>query len=197
MNQDVMREKLSALLDEELTELELRQVLRDSSDETLDELSRWQLTRDALKGAPIARVPQDFAAQVSAAIAEEEPHKKQWWSGVARTLVAASVAAATVTVGWQFWQPAEEASSPIVSSVTEKNVRASGDTSGVNTELAAAQPLTNIQAGINTSATQYGPLLRQRMGLVNAPEAVEKESQGQQPQIHLINVGEPADNTEE
>src|SRR5699024_9380829 len=113
MKQKLNQERLSALLDNELTEFELRQVLRDSSDDELQVLSRWQLAQDALASKPAAIAPEGFAVQVQAAIGQiPQRGKPQWWSGIAKTMVAASVAAATVTVGWQFWQVEEASVAP-------------------------------------------------------------------------------------
>ncbi|MCH8543467.1 MAG: sigma-E factor negative regulatory protein [Alcanivorax sp.] len=96
-------EILSGLLDGETSELETRRILRDLDDTGAASWQRWQLAADVARGQKVAPVPVDFNARLSAALAEQGPAKGSWLGGVARAAVAASVAAATVTVGWQYW----------------------------------------------------------------------------------------------
>lgn len=123
MSQELSREQLSALLDEELTEFEVRQLLRRTTmtgftGQEYREFARWQLVKDVLKGQPVAAVPAEFSAQLAQAISNEAREQKpQWWAGLAKVVVAASVAAATVTVGWEFWQAESGGmSAPVVAS---------------------------------------------------------------------------------
>jgi sigma-E factor negative regulatory protein RseA len=107
-------EALSALLDNETSELETRRLLRDMSDADAARLARWQLARDVMQHHAVAAVPDDFSRRLAAALAQETP-RRNWLLPVMRTAVAASVALATV-VGWQYWdtsasQPAAVASS--------------------------------------------------------------------------------------
>lgn len=95
-------EALSALLDNEVSELDARRLLRDMNDEDAERIARWQLARDLLQRHAVAPVPADFAARLGAAIATEQ-QPKHWAMPLARLAVAASVALATV-VGWQYWE---------------------------------------------------------------------------------------------
>lgn len=103
MNSEREREVLSALLDGETSELETRRMLRDLNQAGTAQWARWQLTSDILKGHDVAAVPAGFSARLSSALAEEKVRRTGWIGSVARAAVAASVAAATVTVGWQYW----------------------------------------------------------------------------------------------
>lgn len=106
-----LEESLSALVDGEITELELRRLLK-ADDEQYEVLradwARYQTTSAAVK-KDIPNVEfRDLSASISASIAEEPAHhfqkvvdKKSVWSGVGRFAVAASVAGAVV-LGVQF-----------------------------------------------------------------------------------------------
>lgn len=120
MNIEREREVLSSLLDGETSELETRRILRDLDDEGAAQWARWHLVGDILRHQEVAAVPADFNARLSAALAEEKGRRSGWLGGVARAAVAASVAAATVTVGWQYWggqgvgeQPAQVAATSV------------------------------------------------------------------------------------
>src|SRR5690606_27843973 len=97
------REVLSALLDGETSELETRRTLRDLDQAGTAQWARWQLASDILKGHDVTAVPAGFGSRLSAALAEEKVRRAGWIGSVARAAVAASAAAATVTVGWQYW----------------------------------------------------------------------------------------------
>jgi|SRR5690606_24157887 len=103
MNSKREREVLSALLDGETSELETRRMLRDLDQAGIAQWARWQLASDILKGHDVAAAPAGFGARLNAALAEEKVRRAGWIGSVARAAVAASVAAATVTVGWQYW----------------------------------------------------------------------------------------------
>ena len=111
-----LQESLSALLDGEVTELEVRRLLK-ADDVTYAEArnswSRYQMASSAAK-KDIPNVEyRDLSLSISAAIAEEAVHtgkvtvdkpkkaKTSIWSGMGRFAVAASVAGAVI-VGVQF-----------------------------------------------------------------------------------------------
>lgn len=185
MNQNVSREQLSALLDGELSEFELRQLLQQRLTSEYQELARWQLVKDVLKGQTVAAAPADFAGQIAQAVNQEKHDTKpQWWSGLAKSVVAASVAAATVTVGWQFWQadthtemgaPVVANAEPIKESPISQAVRRGASTELVG--LKAQQPQAEKREPIEFLA----PLLRDAEALTQ-PEAEEM------PRIHLIDI---------
>jgi sigma-E factor negative regulatory protein RseA len=111
-------EALSALLDNEVNELEARRLLRDISDHDVARLGRWQLARDVLKRHAVAPVPVDFSARIAAAL-NDEKQPRHWALPIARLTVAASVALATV-VGWQYWDSSAASSTPVVASSQQR-----------------------------------------------------------------------------
>jgi sigma-E factor negative regulatory protein RseA len=99
---------LSALMDDEAQELELRRLLRDL-DTRPEERQRWaryNLARAALRGEPILRAP-DFAASVRAALDGDAEMTASsvpgWRRAVASFAVAASVATIVVLGGQQMF----------------------------------------------------------------------------------------------
>ena len=92
MSREALQESLSAVMDNEADELELRRVLNAFDDaETRDTWSRYQVARAVMhKDLLIPRL--DIAAAVSAALADEAvPAKAAWVSASpAATLPAAS-----------------------------------------------------------------------------------------------------------
>lgn len=115
MTKGTQREVLSALLDDEASDLEARRAVRDMDATDQATLSRWQLARDIITGHQAAPVPEGFAARVSAQL---EPHRSTspWLARMGRVAVAASVAAATV-VGWQYYGAGSQ--SPAAPSMAE------------------------------------------------------------------------------
>lgn len=76
---DNLRESLSALMDNEATELELRRVLRQAKDEPdlLDQWQRYHLVRDVMHQQVGAPAPHSLLAGIREAISEEPlaPHE--------------------------------------------------------------------------------------------------------------------------
>ncbi len=104
---------LSALLDNEVSDLDARRLLRDMTDADAERLGRWQLARDVLQRHPVAAVPADFSARIAMALEQEQ--QRHWVLPLARLAVAASVALATV-VGWQYWDDSQLAGTSAVAS---------------------------------------------------------------------------------
>lgn len=103
MSREALKESLSAVMDNEADELELRRLLAASDDPQLRSTwSRYQLARAAMHKDLL--VPHlDIAAAVSAALADEalpEPVKavasRGSWRGLGRMAVAASVTVAVL-----------------------------------------------------------------------------------------------------
>ena len=104
MSREVLGESLSAVMDGEAEELELRRVLAAAGEdaEVRARWARYQLARDVMHRQAVS--PQlDLAAAVSAAIAAEEQAPQQaprarrgWAQQVGRVAVAASVALAVL-----------------------------------------------------------------------------------------------------
>jgi len=99
-------ESLSALVDDELSELELRRILKSSDEAALEKLGRYHLISNVLRKEVSLAQSIDVSAAVSASIASEETPKqaqpkKGLWANIGRVGIAASVAGALV-VGVQF-----------------------------------------------------------------------------------------------
>ena len=99
MSRDALQESLSAVMDNEADELELRRVLNAFDDtQTRDTWSRYQVARAVMhKDLLIPRL--DIASAVSAALAEEQVPAKVVrgpWRSIGRLAVAASVTVAVL-----------------------------------------------------------------------------------------------------
>jgi len=112
-------ESLSALMDGEATEIEIRRILKsngESKQSVDDRWMRYHIARDALKGELTLDTPIDMSASISAAIDAEpvfsgvsssdfskktKKEKTSFWPNLGKFAVAASVAGAVV-VGVQF-----------------------------------------------------------------------------------------------
>ena len=98
MSKDI-RESLSALMDGEASELEVRRLLRDGGDELDGLWARYHRQRSALHDEQ-EFAALDVSAAVRAALADESPHRQPVWYDWRKPLgglaVAASVAALVV-----------------------------------------------------------------------------------------------------
>ena len=100
MSREALHESLSALLDDETSELELRRILAAADDAELRSTwSRYQVARAVMHKELI--VPQlDLGASVSAALAAEPAYAarpaRSFWQGFGRVAVAASVTVAVL-----------------------------------------------------------------------------------------------------
>ena len=103
-------EQLSALVDGEVSELELHRILKQASEEPelASKWSRYQVASAVLKGETHGNAQQwqsfDISSRVAAAISQEPDIQVKarpgWFKPLANVAVAASVSAAVV-VGWQ------------------------------------------------------------------------------------------------
>lgn len=99
---DRLRESVSALVDGEADELELRRLLSGSDRETMRETWRdYHLLRDSLAGADMRFAHFDISGRVQAALAEQSGQSvavggARWWRPLASVAVAASMAAVVV-----------------------------------------------------------------------------------------------------
>lgn len=105
-----IRESLSALVDNEASEMEIHRLLKVAESDPAIKASwrRYQLVRSVLKN-DLAVDPQlDLSQRISAAIAEETPlatatsRLKQWRDGVGKVAIAASVTFAFILGVQQF-----------------------------------------------------------------------------------------------
>ena len=112
-----LAESLSALMDNQTSELELMRLLKacDSDPELKATWERYQIASASLRADLPGLAPTGFAARVSAALETEETYSDQtasstsqsakspWWQSLGRAAVAASVAGALI-VGVQQYQ---------------------------------------------------------------------------------------------
>jgi sigma-E factor negative regulatory protein RseA len=107
-----LNESVSALMDGEASELELRRILKSTDSEIFQRWHRYQIVSAALKGELQVSKPVDFSASIAAALEQEATHSIKFplsntkprinlWSNIGRFAVAASVAGALV-VGVKF-----------------------------------------------------------------------------------------------
>ncbi|WP_347331981.1 sigma-E factor negative regulatory protein [Marinimicrobium locisalis] len=122
-------EALSALVDGEASELEVRRLLKAEDEELKARWDRHQLVGAAMRGELGAVAPAGFADRVSAALENEAvPAPRQrhpWWQRVGQVAVAASVAGA-VLLGVQQYpgdtqQPAVAETSPVPETSEKEN----------------------------------------------------------------------------
>lgn len=153
-SQAAQAEALSALLDNEASELELMRLLKtvDGIDEGVQlrqTWSRYQLASAGLRHDLPSLAPSDFAARISAALADEPAHSAaavsgkpahtgHWWQQLGKMAVAASVASALV-VGVQEYQQLQ---------VPEASLAANAPAAAV--PQAPVSP--NLPSGINAPA---------------------------------------------
>lgn len=162
----VLAESLSALMDNQASELEIQRLLKalDTDPELKTTWSRYQLASAGLKGDLPVMASSDFASRVSAAIDAEDSYSLQpqvatqtvnqpssgnvialplrWWQQAGRVAVAASVAGALV-VGVQQYQTGTATQSAEFAA----NVPVTAPTAA-STESKAA----NLPSGINAPA---------------------------------------------
>lgn len=96
-------ESLSALVDGEASELEVRRLLKAQDEELKARWSRYQLAGAAMRRELGTMAPTGFADRVSAALETEaalEAPQRHWWQRIGQVAVAASVAGA-VLIGVQ------------------------------------------------------------------------------------------------
>lgn len=162
----VLIESVSALMDNEASELELQRLLKelDADPELKATWSRYQIASAGLKGKLPAMASTDFAARVSAAIDAEETYSSQevakskvvgedvskpssvvvlpsrWLQQAGRVAVAASVAGALI-VGVQQYQAVDPQSSEIASAAP-----------AASPAITQENKIANLPAGINAPA---------------------------------------------
>ena len=157
-----LAESLSALMDNEASELELQRLLKtlDADSELKSTWSRYQIGSAGLKGKLPVMAPTDFAARVSAAIDLEEAHAQpvidvakfnhqaiksdvvslpRWWQQIGRVAIAASVTG-VVVLGVQQFQSGSAAADDIASNTP------------VAAPAATENKVANLPSGINAPA---------------------------------------------
>ncbi|MDT8429465.1 MAG: RseA family anti-sigma factor [Pseudomonadales bacterium] len=176
----ILDESLSALMDNELSELELRRLLKQLASASPEIQAQWQryhMARSALHGEPIVNISTASTAKILAAIAAEPAHKTGetssqihhgWLQHAAKFAVAASVAL-TVFFGLKSWLIQDFNSIPVSQEVA--GVAGSEDEHGMMAVDADAQrrlneyiqrvsiQYSNEPGSVNTSLFEEFPLL--------------------------------------
>lgn len=164
-------ETISALVDNEVSELELRRLLKqiDQEPEIAQVWSRYQLVGASLRGETPLLAPKSFASAISEAIAnepaltpEQDAHLassdrvtdkskrfKTLWQNVSRVAIAASVAGAVV-VGVQHYGIDDQANlaAPLAAIEAPKSLQAELP-SGINVPALSARTVA-VQSGYNS-----------------------------------------------
>lgn len=175
-----LRESLSALIDGEATELELRRVLDrlGESSELRETAINYQRIGAALRHEPSAFANIDLSSSIRAAIADELPPeleesavdekssnqkansgKAGWIANLTRFAIAASVAVATV-VGVQSWQLANRSDAGIASEMADlEELEVPLGNNTISSEIAANSNfgVRGIQAGLGTEPSGMTP----------------------------------------
>lgn len=169
----VLAESLSALMDNQASELELQRLLKalETDPALTSTWSRYQIASMGLKGDIPVLASGDFAARISAAIDAEETYSAPaqavpvqavaasnvvampmpWWQQAGRVAIAASVAGALV-VGVQQYQgsapySAEVAvNTPVVAPLATTENKAANLPSGINAPALSARTVA-VQSG--------------------------------------------------
>lgn len=152
-----LAETLSALMDNQVSELEFQRLLKATQDdaELKAAWNRYHVVRAVLKKDFIQPAPVNFAARVSAALQDETEFKyadaniqsstnstiavasfNNWWANIGRVAVAASVAAAVIVGVQQFQHQQPGQAGELVASVDKP-------------ALVQPQPTVNLPSGIN------------------------------------------------
>lgn len=179
MNREALHESLSAVMDNEADELELRRVLAASENAELRTTwSRYQVARAAMH-KELLEPRMDIAAAVSAALADE-PRPTQAlrgpWRAIGRIAVAASVTVA-VLAGVRFYneegpaaaQLAERSAQPTLSVPQVQN---SAVLAGYSEGAVQATPIVASQAQSSWHEQRLPSYLRQhaqQTGLSDGP----------------------------
>jgi sigma-E factor negative regulatory protein RseA len=150
MSREALQESLSAVMDNEADELELRRVLNAFDDvETRDTWARYQIARAVMhKDLLLPRL--DIAAAVSAALADEAVPAKASrgpWRSLGRLAVAASVTLA-VLAGVRLYNQDEIAGVELAQQSSQQNliapqVKGPAVLAGYNESSEASGPMAN------------------------------------------------------
>ena len=176
-----LRESLSALIDGEATELELRRVLErlGEGSELRETAINYQRIGAAIRHEPSAFANIDLSSSIRAAIADEFPpeleesagdekssgqkansgKKAGWIANLTRFAVAASVAVAAV-VGVQSWQLANRSDAGIASEMADlEELEAPLGNNTISSEIATSGNfgVRGIQAGLGTEPSGMTP----------------------------------------
>lgn len=203
--QQTLRESLSALVDNQASDMELRRVLRES--EVNGELrrlwGRYQLVGSALRHELPAGVPVDLTAGIWAAIDAEESEAAavvpqpvtaraaRWWSGFGRAAIAASVAG-VVIVSAQIVQrsnPAESAAvaqAPAVAPAAPAALPAGFATPDIAARTVSTH--ARLESGRESRAVPQLMVPTQQAAVPSRPSAEVQAYLQQVLQLHAVNA---------
>ena len=172
----VLAESLSALMDNQASELEIQRLLKalDADPELKSTWSRYQIASAGLKRDLPVMASSDFAARISAAVDTEETYALQpqvapqqashqtasgnviamplrWWQQVGRVAVAASVAGALIVGVQQYQTIAPQttefaANAPVATPVAATESKAANLPSGINAPALSSRTVA-VQSG--------------------------------------------------
>lgn len=172
----VLAESLSALMDNQASELELQRLLKavEANPELKSTWSRYQIASAGLKKNLPVMASSDFAARISAAIESEETYSSQpqvpprsdsgqsvagnviampvrWWQQAGRVAVAASVAGALIVGVQQYQTVAPQtaefaANTSVTAPVAANETKAANLPSGINAPALSARTVA-VQSG--------------------------------------------------
>jgi sigma-E factor negative regulatory protein RseA len=168
-NHHPLAESLSALVDNQASELELQRILKASQSdlEVNATWSRYQVAGAVMRGEMPAFELNDFAARISAAIDAEETHtgatvgavtpvkRPHWFQNIARFAVAASVAGGVILFAQNY------------TGVADSSVQVASATA----EAPAATPAVSIPSGYHGQA-----LSLRTVGMQSGYEARQQDS---------------------
>ncbi len=111
-----VNESISALMDDEATELDVRRILKgaEESQAPQQQMRRYQLVRSSMQDAGAAHLQLDLSGAIAAAIDEEATPSAapSWLKPVSGFAVAASVAAIVVVGSQSLLGTGEQAAAP-------------------------------------------------------------------------------------
>ncbi len=99
-------ESLSALVDDQASELELRRLLKQSDSQLETQWSRYHMIGAAMRAEPVMS-SESLLPGIQQALADEAPHNAKpsgFWASAGRFAIAASVACVVVLGVQQNWQ---------------------------------------------------------------------------------------------
>lgn len=178
-----LQESLSALMDDQASELELRRLLKAMSDgDSLTESwSNYHLAAAAMRGDLAAHVPVDYSAGIMAAL-ESEPahralsHKKTGILQLAGKFAVAASVAGAVVIGAQQFAVQEQS---LVAEAPSASLPA-----GAVPEGFAAPDLSTRTVNVS-DASPLAAELEQNQRLIYVPTAAEQQIQNQVVEEHL------------
>jgi sigma-E factor negative regulatory protein RseA len=171
-----LQESLSAVMDGEASELELRRVLTniDREPELRASWSRYQTTSAMIRGEGVT-ASVDLSGSIADLIADEPAHKAKkkplagWWGQVGKVAVAASVAVTAVFIGTTLVEPGANESPSVLAGSAELGGQSQGASAidlpmgygvqGLTARTVGNEGLQSFGQGPVTSQPAQGSLL--------------------------------------